>query len=194
MSVFLKFKPLETTADFDFIDPDTGFQYREESRAALISRINAYRAQNDLPELDALPAVLENYWCSKPNNKGRCEPNNKLHRSLWTTIRGGISLLVNLWYEKTATQEVAESRAKQCRSCPNNEFPDKNAFVAWSDAVAVASVGDKKTSYHAELGNCKVCSCVLKAKVFYDGSASFTAEENLEFRKVNCWQLRLAKE
>lgn len=194
MSVFLKFKPLETTADFDFIDPDTGFQYREESRAALVSRIQAYRSQNDLPPLDALPAVLENYWCSKPNNKGRCEPNTTLHRSLWTTLRGGIKLLVNLWYDKTVSLEVAETRAKQCASCPNNVFPDKNAFTKWSDDVALASVGEKKTSYHEQLGNCKVCTCVLKAKVFYDGEASFTAEENVEFRKVNCWQLRLAKE
>lgn len=190
----MKFKPLETTADFDFIDPDTGFQYREVSREALIQRIVAYRLQNELPSLDALPAVLENYWCSKPCNKGKCEKNTQLHRSLWTTLRGGITLLVNLWYEKTATQEVAEKRAEQCASCPNNEFPDKGAFTKWSDDVATASVGEKKTSYHEQLGNCKVCTCVLKAKVFYDGSASFSTEENAEFRKVNCWQLRLEKE
>ena len=109
-------------------------------------------------------------------------------------MRGGITLLVNLWYDRVASQEVAETRSRQCLGCPNNEFPDKGAFVKWSDEVALASIGEKKTSYHESLGNCKVCSCVLKAKVFYDGAASFTEEELREFRKVNCWQLKLSKE
>lgn len=101
---------------------------------------------------------------------------------------------MNLWYSKVVSQQEAEIRAKQCSTCPNNEFPDKGAFTKWSDDVALSSVGEKKTSYHESLGNCKVCTCVLKAKVFYGGEASFTAEEEAEFRKVNCWQLRLEKE
>jgi len=190
----MKFKALEAPRDFDFIDPDTSYQYKENDKNTLMRRIVSYREQNDLSPLDALSAVLDNYWCSKPQNKGLCEQNNQLHRSLWTTIRGGVAVLVNMLYPKVVADEKAEKRAAQCAICPFNEFPDKGAFVSWSDSVAVASIGKKKTSFHEELGNCKVCTCVLKAKVFYDGPVKFDAQQIQDLKSVNCWQLNLPQE
>jgi hypothetical protein len=187
----MKFKPNEGPFEYDFIDPDTGYQYREASKSELITRINNYRQHNELPSIDMLGLVVENYMCQLPKNYGKCSPITNLSRSFWTVLKGGVSLVVNIWYGRFASVEVAEERAKQCASCPFNEYPDKTSLEEWQDSVAEGSVGDRKTSYQSKLGNCKVCSCVLKAKVFYDGDVSFSAQEIASFKEVNCWQLTL---
>lgn len=93
---------------------------------------------------------------------------------------------------KIVDQVEAERRSKVCAACPNNVFPeDKNAFMAWSDEIAYNSVGDKKVSNAKELGHCQGCSCLLKAKVFYQPPFSLSPRESKQMRAANknCWQL-----
>lgn len=138
-----------------------------------------------------LSMVVDNYLCTLPKNHGKCSPVPNLDRSIWTMLKGGVALLVNLWYGTFASQEVAQARAAQCATCPFNELPEKTSVEKWQDQIAEASVGDRKTTYQSQLGNCRVCTCVLKAKVFYDGPVSFSKEEIAKFKSVNCWQLTL---
>lgn len=182
----------EAPAHYKFVDPDTGYTYHAHSKQALISRIIAYREQNTLPLITELSLVIDNYLCSLPENSGKCQ-QVELNRSWLSFFKGGVSLLVNVFYKEQVTDEVAEERASQCVSCPFNVFPDKNAFVSWSDDMAERTTGGKKTSKHNELGNCSVCTCPLRCKVFFGGEIEIEPEWRDQMESVNCWQLEANK-
>lgn len=130
--------------------------------------------------------MVENYLCSLPEHKGQCEPNSSMHRGFLSYIKGGIALAQNLLYNRMVTQDVAERRGEICINCPKNTFPDKNAFVSWSDDIANRSTGGRKSKYHQLLGNCDVCGCTLKAKVFFGEGLSATKKEMEEYPEA-CW-------
>lgn len=133
--------------------------------------------------------MLENYWCSLPENAHKCK-SVPLRRGWFQTLKGGIALFENLAYKKMVSPQVAEERAKICIACPHNIFPDKGAFIEWSDKIAEASTGGLTTPLSGELGNCEVCSCPLRAKIFYGGKITVTAEQREKMQKVNCWQIK----
>jgi len=186
----LRFKPFAAPKRFVFKDPDTGFHYEEATEKDLIRRIVHYRAQNELPPIEHLDLVLANYWCGLPENEGSCQPYGKLKRGIIAYIKGGIALLETIAYprEHIVTQEQADKRAEKCLGCVYNVFPDKGAFVRWSDDIAEASVGDLRAKHYESLGNCEVCSCTLKAKVWYKGSMGLDEKQKEIMREVDCWQ------
>lgn len=191
--MFRRFRAFEVPRTYAFKDPDTGFLYNAKTLNELYTSIIAYRVQNKLDFIEELPLVVENYICGLPENCNKCIHNEKLHRSLFMYIKGGIALLRNMAFKRYATQEEADKRGLQCISCEYNTFPDKSAFVAWADEVTIQQVGDRKSIHDRELGNCSVCTCVLKSKVFFDGKLDeFNAEETKKMRGVSCWQLKLS--
>jgi len=191
--MFLRFKPFEASWTFQFKDPDTAFTYHSHNLTELYRRIILYRQQNNLEMIEELPQVVENYLCGLPENVGKCQENIELDRKFTAYVKGGVSLLKNMLFGLYAKREVAEKRALQCVSCPNNVFPDKGAFLKWSDDIAIAQVGERKVTVHEQLGSCKVCSCPLRSKVFFEGKiAPFPEEELVELKKVSCWQLSLS--
>lgn len=189
--MFFRFKPFEGPARFRWKDPDTGHKFEEPTKEALITRINSYRAQNNLEAIEALPFVLESYWCGLPENAYKCVPVEVTPRGMLGYIKGGVALLKNLWYGKFASKSVADVRSGQCSECQFNVFPDRNGFIKWSDDIAVASVGERRSSNHDKLGICAVCSCPLRAKVFYTGKVENNPEWRSKFESVKCWQLEL---
>lgn len=176
-----------TPARFVFQDPDTRYQYRAETREALVKHIVGYRQQNNLKPIEHLELVLENYWCGLRENIGRCEPL-PLRRGLLSYVKGSIALVENILMKKMVSSEEAEARAKICVSCPHNVFPDKGAFVQWSDQIAEASTDGRKVSVHDKLGSCDVCTCTLKAKVWYGGTLRLKPDEREKMKAVGCWQ------
>lgn len=195
MFVFLqRLKPFIGPKRFIFVDPDTNYRFEEKTKEALVKRIVSYRAANELPELEELSLVLENYWCGLPENIGSCEACPKLKRGFYAYLKGGVALVQNLYYgaANIVEKEVADNRAKICVSCPANKFLDKGLFVKWSDNIAEASTHGLKSAYYKDLGNCECCSCTLKAKVFFKGPFSLSDEERYCMRKSNpgCWQLK----
>jgi len=190
--VIKKFKPFIGPKSFVFVDPDTGFKYAEETKERLFKRIVDYRSQNELEPIVALERVLENYWCSLAENAGNCEMV-PLRRGWYHYLKGGVSLVENLFFgeKNLVTQEMADSRASLCIKCPYNVFPDKGRFVEWSDEIAEASTGGKKSKYHEELGNCDVCSCPLRAKV-WNKKATLTEEESAKAPEF-CWAKKREK-
>lgn len=171
-------------------DPDTGREFEEISKSVLMDRIAAYRSQNNLEEIEGLSVVLENYWCGLAENQGRCVPA-RLERGFMGYLQGGIALLKNVMYGKVVRQEEADRRAGICVKCPYNVFPDKGPFMKWSDDAALAMVGDRRSKFHDRLGNCGVCSCVMKAKVFYSGTVDLEKDWIEPMQAVSCWQLSL---
>jgi len=188
----MRFKPFHAPKEFKFKDPDTGFEYRNQTRQGLVKHIITYRQQNRLSPIEFLDAVLENYWCGLPENGGSCR-EMPLKRGILETIKGGIKLLTNYAYSKYATQAEADRRSDICVSCKYNIFPDKKRFILWGDMVAQETVGSRKSKNHDKLGNCEVCSCLLKAKVFYEGKLELPEDQLVKMRGVNCWQPELTK-
>lgn len=191
--MLLKFKPFHGPLNYRFKDPNTGFKFEASSEKELISRIRSYRSQNNLEPLEFLEAVIENYLCHQPENAGGCTPRGEFKRGIFAYLKGGIVLLQNLMYSSFAPQEVADARSAQCKDCKFNVFPDRDKFIKWSDDIAIASVGDRRSAGHESLGNCEVCSCPLRAKVFFAGKVSLSETEQSEMRTVNCWQLNILK-
>lgn len=191
--MFKKFKPFEAPSSIEFKDPDTGHIYKSKTYAGLYKDIIQYRAQNNLEQIENLKETVENYICTLPENCNKCT-GVELHRSFYQYIKGGVALVKNIAFRQFASLEVAEKRALQCVSCENNVFPDKDNFLAWSDNIAIMQVGERRSSLHDKLGNCAVCSCPLKSKVFVDGVLPApTKEEEEGFKKVNCWQLGIER-
>jgi hypothetical protein len=153
-----------------------------------------YRAQNRLDPIEQLGAVIENYWCELPENAGKC-CRKELQRGWMTFLQGGITLVEKVFYgeRNIATQAVADTRAEICANCPYNEFPDKGLFVEWSDKMAIAATGGRRAARYDELGNCAVCTCPLKAKVWYRPHGKKITEglkpaQLEQMRSVGCWQ------
>jgi hypothetical protein len=189
----LKFKALEAPDKYLFVDPDTGRKYQANTKEAIIKQIVSYRAQNELEPLEMLGVVIDAYMCTLPAYRYKCEPSEQFSRSIFGYVKGGITLLKNMFYgeKNMVNQPTADARASQCTFCKFNVFPDKSAFLRWSDDVAKASTGGRRSKYYNKLGNCKVCSCPLKAKVWYKGvDDKFSREERKLFKEVNCWQLK----
>lgn len=188
---YYKFRPFATTSVYEFQDPDSGHLYRASNRKDLIREILQYRINNQLPPIENLDMVLDHYLCTLPVNAGRCSPDIPLRRGLAATVRGGILLLKSMLYDKFASQEEADRRAEICVKCPHNVFPDKTRFVRWTDAIAKASIGSRRSKLHNDLGSCEVCTCPLRAKVFYEGDPELTEEELSKMKAVGCWQPEL---
>ena len=191
--MLLKFKPFHAPLNYRFKDPNTGFKFEAASEKELLLRIRSYREQNNLEPLEFLEAVVENYLCHQPENVGGCKPRGEFKRGIFAYLKGGIVLLQNLMYSSFVNQEVADARSQQCADCRFNVFPDRDRFIKWSDNIAVASVGDRKSIRHESLGNCEVCSCPLRAKVHYAGKVTLSSEEIEKMKTVNCWQLNIQK-
>lgn len=182
----MKFRAFQGPASYTFVDPDSKYKYTAQNQSELVKMIIGYRKQNRLEPIEALDAVLENYWCRLRENRGKCA-FYQLKRGFLETMRGGISLLTNYMYDKFVTQEVADSRALICIECPENVDPEKGTLVAWEDEIAQAMVGDRKSNYHNNLHTCKACGCLLKGKVFYQGKLSLD-DETLAQMPGKCWQ------
>lgn len=188
MGVIFKFKPFKTPYRWIFVDPDTQRFYSARTKKELFEQIVNYRSQNNLDPIQGLEHVIEHYLCTLPENTGNCE-SEKLRRGWLTTLKGGISLLQNVFYGEKAMvdQAIADQRSATCKTCPHNIFPDKGAFIQWSDELAEASTGGRKSQHHDSLGNCEACSCPLRAKVFYAGPFNLPDNQNKELPDF-CWQ------
>lgn len=188
--MFLQFKVFNASSVWEFKDPDTGYLYKASNRGLLLSNIISYRIQNNLEPLEELNTIVDNYLCHLPENKGKCK-HLKYHRNFFAYIKGGIALLMNLYYgeKNMVLVQEADRRAEICLACPHNIFPDKDMFVKWADEIAFASVGSRRSTHHDKLGNCEVCSCPIRAKVFWSGKNKLDATQVSQMRKVACWQL-----
>lgn len=180
-------------SQYVFRDPDTGLEYKEKDKKTLINRIKAYRSQNGLGEIEFLGDVLENYWCSLPENVGRCDIK-PLELGILPVLKAGIVVLKNFLYDKVVSQEVAEERASKCVDCEFNRLPENSGIKSWLDVIAINSVKSHRTSKYEKLGTCGVCECPLNMKVFFAGKIDKPSiEQQQKYEKVSCWQLNIIK-
>lgn len=189
----LRFKAFQGPPEWKFIDPDSGFKYKSKSRTELTAHIRSYRSQNGYESIEMLAMVVENYLCGLPENVGKCEQIPTMHRGLLTYLKGGVALVTNVAYSSTVSLEEADRRATVCKGCKFNVFPEKGQFMEWADQLAFAMVGSLKSTHHEDLGNCSVCTCPLRSKVWYKGVVDPPPDELSQMREVGCWQLSILK-
>lgn len=186
----MQFKPFQTSTHWAFKNPENGRELKANSKGELLVLLVSYRLQNGFPALEFPDQVIDNYLCEHPSNVGRCQPIPELKRGVLAYITGGVALLKTFLYKKFASQELADERAAVCVQCPHNIFPNKGDFVKWADSVAEASIEGRRSKYHDELGNCAICSCNMRAKVFYGDKIELTQSEYAQAPDF-CWQKKL---
>lgn len=182
-----KFKPFCAPVEWKFKDPDTGFEFKAITEKDLMKHIREYRVQNSLEPLEFLESTVEHYLCQQRENIGACIRTHRLKRGIFQYIKGGIVCLQNMLYSSFAPQEKADERALTCVNCPHNIFPDKDRFLKWADKIAQASIEDRRSTHHDELGNCDICSCPLRSKVFFNEKLSLPISELAQMPDY-CWQ------
>lgn len=194
------FKPFETSPFWELKDPDKeGYVHRGRTRAELVSNITNFRAQNQLPSIERLDLVIDDYLCSKKENQHKCR-QLEIRRGILEYLKGGISLVkvLALGPKEIVSQEIADSRSELCKDCVYNVYPDHDKFIAWSDEIAWHTVGDRRTKHHDALANCVACSCCLKAKCWVKGPFELsdkeketmrTAKSSVTGQPIKCWQL-----
>lgn len=194
--MFLQFKKFCSPSIYEFQDPDVAHKYyKAKSYEELYKQIRGYRSQNELPEIDYLEIIVENFLCRLPQGVGSCQPRPQLKRGLIQTLKGGIALITALAYKSFVSQEVADSRSEICKDCSLNNFPNRGNFVKWSDDLAEMSVGNRKSKFHDELGTCDGCGCPLRCKTWYAGAIKLSDEEKTIMSQANpeCWQVKISK-
>lgn len=193
MSYLLKFVPFHGPIRFVWKDPDTEVEFVAKSKDELMSQIVAYRTSNNLEPIDFLSATLENYWCILPENQSACEPVENLPRGFFPTLKAGVPILKNVFYKQTVSDDEANRRAARCTTCPYNQFPNRSTFIEYTNRIAEQMLGgtDRQTIDHDRLGECAVCKCPLKGKVFYDGKVPLDDDQIAAMKSVDCWQIAL---
>lgn len=171
-----------------FKDPDTGRKFIAKTRVELVQRIVTYRAQNELAPIENLNLVLENYWCSLPQNRHACQEAT-LERGWMTYLKGGLSLIKTMLFDSYVDQKTADARSNICVTCPHNVNPNKRSWDAWVDDIVEHTIGDLRSEKHDKLFNCAICTCILKTKVFSGEKFTHSEEENNQMPEW-CWAKR----
>ena len=107
-----------------------------------------------------------------------------------------------LGYKSFVRKEIAESRAKICSDCQENLVNIAHRHAqAYTDGLMLKEVGGRKTSLDTKLFTCRLCTCVLRAKVHYrsgmvaEGLSQKlvarlkTIPKTLSGKPLRCWQL-----
>jgi len=195
---------------WSFIDPDTGhtFSRKYSSLDDLIKEVVKYRDHNRLQPISNLKDLIYNHVCEKDGMQVNCcEVRNK-KRSLDQYTRGGYSYIKASKQGSNAfvSQELADARAEICLNCPLMKIPKKtSALEKFTNEKMERLVGKRVVAKFKELFTCDVCSCLVRAKVWFNRTIvndSLSNEEKMALpkdafgkdgKKFTCWQLLEAK-
>lgn len=93
-------------------------------------------------------------------------------------------------------QAEADRRATLCVNCPHNVIPvGKGWAQQWTDGKMLDAVEGRRTVHHERLGACEVCSCELRASVWWRPDILLAAQRGKSFVKRFpdfCWKKKLS--
>jgi hypothetical protein len=159
-----------------YIDGDariTGYNYDD-----LVASVRNYRAENNLPSGDPV-GDINSYICSNwPRN---CHGVDMVSVTSVEPLTGSIELMndVQVWAKNIlnsnkphplVTDEVAEERAKICRSCPQNINwrAGCNSCIAAADRLCASIRQARETKSTEVLGGCRMLRHDNRTAVFLD--------------------------
>ena len=92
-------------------------------------------------------------------------------------------------------QVEGNRRALICAQCPKNVIPTGKGWLQiWTDGQMLKSVENRKTASHDELGVCIVCSCELRAAVWWQSDIIAATTRDAKFARdlpSHCWKRRI---
>ncbi|MCB1203891.1 MAG: hypothetical protein KDN18_06505 [Verrucomicrobiae bacterium] len=110
-------------------------------------------------------------------------------------VYGLISGKVDRGEEVFVGQAEADRRASICAGCPHNVIPAGKGWLQnWTDGQMLKSVEGRKTASHERLGVCEVCSCELRAAVWWQADIIATTTRDAKFARhlpAPCWKRKI---
>lgn len=151
-------------------EPSTGVEFTAFDYQDLRLRVLAHRRGNGIELSPLWNEELENYICEQnpyldcfdPEKIGTTcaltlEVLRRFLGTMWAWLKGGGGLV---------EQEVAESRAAICVTCPKNIVVQGCWGCAGLTGLVAELKGDKSTKYDDQLQNCSICCCVNRVKIW----------------------------
>lgn len=91
--------------------------------------------------------------------------------------------------------DVANGRALICAKCPHNVIPAGKGWLQnWTDGQMLKSVEGRKTESHDRLGVCDLCSCELRAAVWWQPDIIAATTRGAKFARNlpgHCWKRQI---
>jgi hypothetical protein len=92
-------------------------------------------------------------------------------------------------------QAEGNRRAAICVNCPHNVIPAGKGWLQnWTDGQMLKSVEGRITESHDRLGVCEVCSCELRAAVWWQPDIIATTTRDAKFARRlprHCWKRQI---
>lgn len=159
--------------------PETGQKFEGASLSGLIENLKAHYHANGYELPDSLPALIEAYVCGEVGEY--CDGNASSLPKTERVTGGGLAHTFHVVLQGTKTliswvagggervsQALADERAATCATCPENVNPEGCTGCNIAELLRIGEkvAGTRKTTSDASLNACRVCSCLLKAKVW----------------------------
>jgi hypothetical protein len=92
-------------------------------------------------------------------------------------------------------QAEGDRRAAICVNCPHNVIPAGKGWLQnWTDGQMLKSVEGRTTASQDRLGVCEVCSCELRAAVWWMPDIIATTTRDAKFARrlpLHCWKRQI---
>lgn len=184
-----------------YTQPESGRTFHHYARGPFLDAIRDHRLANEYPISATWVQEIEDEMCKgNPGWLGRaCRRVGDRHNPRQLSFAATLSFLQMLvgWFVRGAQlvdQEEANRRANACAGCPMNKELSFGCGLCMSSIYEALKklIGDRKTDRDDVLGSCGICSCSLKAAVWFPLKAqqlNLTDEMKEEFSKLSwCWK------
>lgn len=152
-----------------FVDPESGFRFKDYSLDELVTHVDEYRAQNKMDPLPDTRAIVMHYICSQKKSGERCVAVRAMTRSLSQYLSGmnaALKMVLRRPSRGFVLQNTAEARAAICVRCPYNKINQNHKSLGnYADRAVQAIVGARTTPFDGRLFSCSICTCPLRSKV-----------------------------
>lgn len=185
-----------------YTQPESGKTFEHYDHETWLRQIQDHRLGNGYPISHDWIAQLHDEACKQnPHWQGktcrRIVGNKPTRRALSFAAALSFLKMLTKWAldgAKLEDQEEAERRAAICAGCPYNVTLSFGCGACMSTVLAAIKglLGKRATTQDKKLGACGICSCSLKASVWFPASTQFNSldeDTKDQFRKVEfCWK------
>ena len=175
-----------TENNWRYVQPETGVVFTGFSFWQVSNDVRQHRAAMKLDLSEGWEERFQDELCQQ-NEQVPCTGRKisvKKRRLTLLDLRRFFITMTN-WKGNMVDQAEADRRANICSTCPLNVTVKGCWGCAGLMKKVVELVGNKQTSRDATLESCKVCGCVLRAKVWLPLDAEVNVK--LEY-PPHCWQ------
>lgn len=175
-----------TENNWRYVQPETGVVFTGFSFWQVSNDVRQHRAAMKLDLSEGWEERFQDELCQQ-NEQVTCTGRKlsvKKRRLTLLDLRRFFITMTN-WKGNMVDQAEADRRANICSTCPLNVTVGGCWGCAGMMKKVVELVGNKQTSRDSALESCKVCGCVLRAKVWLPVDAE--ANKGLEY-PPHCWQ------